>query len=218
MILAVLPHDLKIVLHPPNADATLTALSLVTAKEPHVLDFGGSFGPHYFLAKQSLPRRYRWAVVETEVIRSLAGQVANDELQFFTSIDAAREWLGRIDLVHASGSLQCTSQPKEFLAQLVSLRAPFLVVARSAVALGPECVTIQISQLSWNGPSRLPSGVEDRIIKYPRIFMAKDDFIATVNAHYRVVYHTFDDREGPLIAGGVATAIGDNFVFARRGA
>ena len=53
-------------------------------------------------------------------------------------------------------------------------------------------------------------------MKYPRIFMAKDDFIATVEPHYRVVHQTWDEREGPLVADGVRLSLGDNFVFARR--
>ena len=216
MILAVLPSDLKVALHPPNAHATLTALQLVSAKEPCILDFGGSFGPHYFLAKQYLPKRYRWAVVETDVIASLGEKIANDELQFFTGIEAAREWLGGVDLVHASGSLQCTPQPKDALASLIDLRAPCVAICRSALALGPERVTIQVSQLSWNGPGSLPPGIPDRIVKYPRIFMAKDDFISAVAPHYRLVFHNMDDREPPLIAGGVPVSLGDNFIFVRR--
>ena len=216
MILAVLPSDLKIALHAPNTNATLTALQLVPAREPHVLDFGGSFGPHYFLAKQCLPKRYRWAVVETEVIASLGSRLANDELRFFTSIDAARAWLGRIDLVHASGSLQCTPQPKAMLSSLVGLHAPIMAIMRSAIALGPERITIQVSQLSWNGPGTLPPGVEDRIVKYPRIFMSRDDFIGTLDPHYRLVHHSLDDREPPLMADGVLLSMGENFIFVRR--
>ena len=215
--LAILSSDLKMALYPPNAAATLTAVSLIPGKEPRILDFGGSFGPHYFLAKQCLPRRYRWAVVETPVIAELGAELENDELRFFTSIEGAREWLGEIDLVHASGSLQCTPQPKRFFATLVGLRAPYLAITRTAVALGPECVTIQVSLLSGNGPvGGLPPGVSDKIVKYPRIFMAKADFIATVEPHYGVVYQTLDDREGPITAGGVQLILGDNFVFARR--
>jgi putative methyltransferase (TIGR04325 family) len=215
--LAILSTDLKTALHPPNSDATLTAVQLVSAREPRVLDFGGSFGPHYFLAKQCLPKRYRWAVVETEAIAALGTEIANDELKFFTSIDAAREWLGQIDLVHASGSLQCTPRPTAVLSALVALRAPYLAVTRTAVAIGPECVTIQVSLLSGNGPvGGLPPGVEDRIVRYPRIFMAKDDFIATLGPHYRLVHQTLDDREPPLMADGVVLSLGDNFVFARR--
>ena len=215
--LAILSSDLKIALYPPNTDATLTAVSLISGRSPRVLDFGGSFGIHYFLAKQSAPRRFRWAVVETPLIAELAAPIVNDELQFFTSIDAARDWLGEIDLVHASGSLQCTPDPKAVLSALVGLRPPYLAVTRMAVALGRECVTIQVSHLSGNGPvGGLPPGVEDRIIRYPRVFMAKEDFAATIERHYRVVRHTWDDREGPLIADGIELYLGDNFVLARR--
>jgi putative methyltransferase (TIGR04325 family) len=214
---AILSSDLKAALHPPNSDATLTSVSLIPGRELRVLDFGGSFGPHYFLAKQCLPKRYRWAVVETEVIASLGAQIANEELQFFTSIEAAAKWLGSIDLVHASGSLQYTPQPKAAFSALVGLGAPYLAVTRTAVALGRECVTIQVSLLSGNGPvGGLPAGVEDRIVRCPRIFMAKADFIGMIEPHYRAIYQSWDNREGPLTADGVELCLGDNFVFARR--
>jgi len=215
--LGILSSDLKVALHPPNSDATLTAVRLVPAKEPRILDFGGRFGPHYFLAKQCLPKRYRWAVVETEVIASLGAQVANDELKFFTSIDTALEWLGGVDLVHASGSIQYTPNPRAMLSALVGLRAPNLAVTRTAVALGPECVTIETFLLSGSDPvGGLPEGVKDRILKFPRIFTAQHEFVATVDPLYGIVAHTWDDREGPLMADGVKLCLGDNFVFARR--
>lgn len=215
--LAILSSDLKVALYPPNADATLTSVSLIPGREMRVLDFGGSFGPHYFLAKQCLPKRYRWAVVETEMIASLGAQLASQELQFFTSIEAAHEWLGGIDLAHASGSLQYTPDPKSAFSALVGLRAPYLAVTRTAVALGRECVTIQTSLLSGNGPvGGLPPGVEDRIVRCPRTFMAKADFTGTIDPHYRTIYQNWDDREGPLTADGVELCLGDNFVFVRR--
>lgn len=156
-------------------------------------------------------------MVETEVIASLGAQIANEELQFFTSIETASEWLGGIDLVHASGSLQYTPQPKAAFSALVGLGAPYLAVTRTAVALGRECVTIQMSLLSGNGPvGGLPAGVEDRIVKCPRIFMAKADFIGTIEPRYRAIYQSWDNREGPLTANGVELCLGDNFVFARR--
>lgn len=215
--LAILSSDLKVALYPPNADATLASVSLIPGKELRVLDFGGSFGPHYFLAKQCLPKRYRWAVVETETIASLGAQIANEELQFFTGIGAARAWLGGIDLVHASGSLQYTPDPKSAFAVLVGLRAPYLAIMRTAVALGRECVTIQTSLMSGNGPvGGLPPGVEDRVVRCPRTFMAKADFTGTIDPHYRAIYQSWDNREGPLTADGVELCLGDNFVFVRR--
>jgi putative methyltransferase (TIGR04325 family) len=215
--LSILERDLKVVLYPPNTEATLTALSLVAGHEPRILDFGGSFGSHFYLAKQCLPKRYRWAVVETELVASLSTQLANKELQFFTSIEAALGWLGEADLVHASGSLQCTPHPKSALESLVGIRAPVLAITRTAIALGPECITTQKFMLSGYDPiSGLPDGIPDRMLTLPRIFMAQQDFMTTLEPFYRVVSHTLDDREGPLVAGGTNVCLGDNFVFLRR--
>ncbi len=215
--LAILSGGLKVALYPPNADATLTSVSIIPGKELRVLDFGGSFGLHYFLAKQCVPKRYRWAVVETRMIAALGAQLANDELRFFTSIETAVAWLGTVDLVHSSGTLQCTPEPKAVLSSLVALRAPCLAVTRVAIALGRECVTIQNFLLSGTDPvAGLPDGVKDRLLKHPRVFMAQHDFTTTVDPLYRIVGHTRDDREGPLVADGITLCLGDNFIFLRR--
>jgi putative methyltransferase (TIGR04325 family) len=214
---AILAGDLRVALYPPNAEATLTALHMIPAREPRVLDFGGSFGPHYFLAKQCLPRRYRWAIVETELVASLGKEFANDELRFFTSIDAAVDWLGGADLVHASGSLQCMPRPSAVLSSLVGVHAPALAILRTAIALGRECVTVQSFLLSGSDPVfGLPDGVEDRVMKFPRVFIAQQDFVSSVDRFYRIVAHTRDDREGPLVVEDVSLCLGDNFIFARR--
>jgi putative methyltransferase (TIGR04325 family) len=215
--LGIRSNDLKVVLYPPNADATLTALRIVPGSEKRVLDFGGSFGLHYFLAKQCLPYRYRWAVVETEMIASLSAELATDELQFFTSIGSAMDWLGAADVVHASGSLQYTPEPKEVLSSLVALRAPSLAITRTAISLGPQCVTSQTFWLRDTDPvPGLPRGVSDRMLISTRIFMAQRDFVAAVEPFHRIVAHGLDDREGPLWADGVRLCLGDNFIFARK--
>jgi putative methyltransferase (TIGR04325 family) len=215
--LGIRSNDLKVVLYPPNADATLTALRIVPGSEKRVLDFGGSFGLHYFLAKQCLPYRYRWAVVETEMIASLGTKLATDELQFFTRISSAMDWLGAADVVHASGSLQYTSEPKDVLSSLAALRAPSLAVTRTAISLGPQCVTSQSFWLRDTDPvPGLPRGVCDRMLISTRIFMAQRDFVAAVEPFYRIVAHGLDDREGPLLVDGVKLCLGDNFIFARK--
>src|SRR5262245_8375872 len=166
---------------------------MMPAKEPRVLDFGGSFGLHYFLAKQRLPRRYRWAIVETELVASLGAEVANDELRFFTSIDAAVQWLGEADIVHASGCLQYTPAPRAMLSSFVWLRAPSLAILRTAIGLRRECITIQSFPLSSSDPIfGLPEGVEDRVMKFPRVFMAQQDFVAGVEPFYRIVARSRD--------------------------
>lgn len=213
----ILSNDLKAVLYPPNADATLTALRVVPGNEKRVLDFGGSFGLHYFLAKQYLPHRYRWAVVETELIASLSTELATEELRFFTSIGSAMDWLGAADVVHASGSLQYTPDPVAVLSSLVALRAPSLAITRTAISLGPQCVTSQSFWLRDTDPvPGLPRGVSDRMLTSTRIFMAQHDFVATVEPFYRIVAHGLDDREGPLLVDGVKLCLGDNFIFARK--
>jgi len=73
-----------------------------------VLDFGGGCGLHY---KQANSPTVRWAVVETPEMTERARELATDRLRFFTSIGAAADWLGSIDLMHSDGALQYTPNP-----------------------------------------------------------------------------------------------------------
>lgn len=102
------------------------------------------------------------------------------------------------------------------LSSLVALGAPVIAILRTAVALGETCATVQTFWLSRGDPVRgLPQGVQDRAIKSPRLFIAHEDF-TSIEPGYRIVSHSCDDREGPLLVNGVKLCLGDNFIFARR--
>jgi putative methyltransferase (TIGR04325 family) len=106
-----------------------------------VLDFGGACGLHYKLVSIQSPD-IRWAVVETPAMVKRAAELATDKLQFFTSIDAAADWLGPVDVMHSNGALQYT--------QLCGLGAQTMVWDR--VYLGERETEIQVSHLANNGP------------------------------------------------------------------
>lgn len=154
-----------------------------------VLDFGGACGLHY---KQARLPAARWAVVDTPAMVARAAELATDRLRFFSSIDAAADWLGPIDVMHSNGALQYTPDPESILRQLCRLRAVRMIWKR--VYFGPS--DRQFSLLSSNGPGRY--AVREKSVSYPRIGISEATFI---KAH---AGYTLEHRQD------------DNFLFAAR--
>jgi putative methyltransferase (TIGR04325 family) len=202
-------------LYEPNVRAALKALRLSSATR--VLDFGGSCGLHYFVAKQQTGRPFKWAVVETPVMTKVSAILQSNELRFFTNIEEALCWLGDVpDLVFSSGALQYTPDPETCLTNLTEIGAPYLAILREALALGPSRVTIQMSRLSDNDPGGLPAGVENKEVKHPRTHISRDTFLKIVATRYRIIRRGWLQHEFPLEAVGVKLCMGYSFICARR--
>lgn len=154
-----------------------------------VLDFGGAAGLHYLVAKQVFPRRaFRWAVVETPLMTSQAARFADDQLRFFTAIDDAASWLGKIALVHCVSALQYVAEPEAILSSLLALSAPAIFWVKLMLAEQRENFT-QVSRLRDNGPGPLPADIADRDISYEGIRVARRAFLAAhVDAGYRLAW------------------------------
>jgi putative methyltransferase (TIGR04325 family) len=170
--------------------ATVAGLGVAGPADPlRVLDFGGAAGLHYLVAKQTFPRRnFRWAVVETAQMADAALRFANDELFFFTSLEAAVDWLGGVDLVHCVSALQYAPEPGTTVEQLLALRARTVIWAR--LMLGDRYERfVQSSRLRDNGPGPLLEGVKDRRVTCSAVRMPKSEFL-TAHEHsgYRLVW------------------------------
>lgn len=189
----------------PTQSFTLLALTKVIAAHPNVnnfniLDFGGNLGGHYYDIKRFFGKgiKLKWAVVETPALAKAGEKFANDELQFFHSIEAATQYLGTIDLLHTSGTLQCVEKPKVYLDKLLTLNANHILFNRMGLnRKNVEVVTIHHSKLSWNGHAGLPPNVEDRVIRYPFTFMSEKYFYDTLAQKHQIEAR-FSDNTGIL--------------------
>lgn len=74
-----------------------------------------------------------------------AAALATDRLRFFDNVAAAADWLGSVDLIHASGALQYTPSPIDAARSLV--RSACLFLSDNPV------VERQRSMMVENGPS-----------------------------------------------------------------
>lgn len=137
-----------------------------------VLDFGGGCGLHF---KEAGSPTVRWAVVETVAMVERASQLSTQGLQFFTNINDAAAWLGKIDLMHSNGALQCTPNPEQTLLALCDLGAKQMIWNRLFLSNEPK-QEIQSSFLGDNGPGSLP--VTEKTVRYGRTSTREADFLA----------------------------------------
>lgn len=170
----------------------LTTCALATdAPILNVLDFGGACGAHYYRLRHLVPQRQlRWAIVETPGMADRANQLATGDsaLSAFADVTAAARALGTVDLVHASGTLQCTPDPYASLAALLDVRAPVLLITRGAVTEGErDIVVIHQSSLASNGPGPLPQHFQDRPVSYPFVFASRHRLLGQLHSAYRRV-------------------------------
>lgn len=110
---------------------------------PHVLDFGGALGRHYFGVRSVIPasRRLNWTVWETKPMAQAGNRrFRSDELTF---VHEAEELRDNYDLGIASGSLQYVERPWDTLRILLS-KVSLLIVDRLPLIDGAsDRLTIQ---------------------------------------------------------------------------
>lgn len=190
-----------------GATAAYSLAALLTSgdRDPiQVIDFGGAAGAHYLLARALLPesRRLRWIVVETPaMVRQAEPALSSDELAFSADLQAAVRELGRVDLLHTSGTLQCVANPYATLDSLLATGAHHILFNRLGWTAGPrEVITTHASWLSDNGPGAMPAGFVDRRIRYPFVFPRQDLFQASLARHYEILLR-FEDASGVFPVG-----------------
>ncbi|HWP46806.1 MAG TPA: methyltransferase, TIGR04325 family [Candidatus Limnocylindrales bacterium] len=210
---SLLSEGKPIRLSPTSAYSLCSLLASLEALEIRVIDFGGACGAHYYLARAVLPPSYklRWIVVETpKMIQKAAEIFTNDELTFSSNLREAADSLRQIDLLHTSGTLQYVNNPCEYLRTLVSIHATHILFNRLNLTKGSQdIITIQESWLSCNGPGAMPSGVQDRKVRYPVVFLRESTFYDAISKDYDVVM-TFDEpgdvfsiESGPIFSVGL---------------
>jgi len=138
-----------------------------------VLDFGGACGRHYMEARLHSPA-IRWAIVETPAMVARARELETDHLRFFTTIDAAADWLGEIDIIHSNGAIQYTPNPIEVVRNLCKLHASQMLWFR--ILFGNGARETQISRLSDNGPGKIKTALKK--VSYEQTALLEKEFIA----------------------------------------
>jgi putative methyltransferase (TIGR04325 family) len=145
-----------------NVTRTLIPVLLSRTREQlNVIDFGGSFGIHYLIARNFLGKEIsiKWNVVEQAKIKTEAEKhFANNDLKFFDSIDKAKVDLGIVDLVFTSCTLCYLENPIEQLQDLIKINAKYLCICRNPLNEESEedIFATQETFLEDHGPGELP--------------------------------------------------------------
>lgn len=127
--------------YPYQLLTTLLHLAAKGNRRLRVLDFGGSLGSSYYACRPWLENavdELSWTVVEQPHFVEIGkAKFATEELSFAPDVES----LGKTpDLVLASGVLMYLDQPSKTLQQLLELRAPMVVIDRTATVPNDEDV------------------------------------------------------------------------------
>jgi putative methyltransferase (TIGR04325 family) len=184
--------------------------AFVNKKKITVIDLGGGCGRHYFFKRKLLAPdiELNWYVVETPAMCNYGKSLENGELRFRDNLADTIKEAGHIDMVYASGVLQCVDKPWEFLDFITSCKADFIFFHRLALSNKKDVTVIHKYSLSWNGTYQLPEGVEDRIVAYPFSFIEKKRFFETLQKTYSILME-FSEQSGVFpVKGEELTGLG----------
>lgn len=215
----IIQHGVPKTTHPLLAEAILLSINLAASnrsKPIRVLDFGGGFAIHFFFVLQSMGFVGKWAVVETQPVVDAAAELARENLKFFSNIETAVTWLEGVDLVLASGSIEYTPAPENYLAHLLTIKSPYAAILRCSLSYGERKIIVQARLLSQMLIKEIPPDVQDRLVSYPGTFMAASDFHHAITSAHRIHGHSYDYRERPFLVDGTLLKHGDNFLLARK--
>lgn len=182
-----------------NFIQTIMGLSLSgKGDELNVIDFGGGFGNHYFIAKALLKGKYKikWCIVETTATVNRASDIVSNELFFFNDIHQAINKLGRVDVIFSSSTLQYLPEPYAMLKTIIDLKVKYLFIIRIPLLTGnEEKYALQYSKYSANGPGGVPAGMKEGVAKYPINFLLKNKVEALIEEKYTIRLIMDDNAE-----------------------
>lgn len=171
----------------------------------NVLDFGGALGSSYFQNRnflQTLPD-VRWNIIEqAHYVEAGQAHIQDEQLLFYKSIEECIAE-NQPNVILLSGVLQYLHDPAGVLEEISKVRAEFIVIDRTPIALsGQQVITVQ--------------QVPEEIIRtsYPTWLFEENTLKAPLLDSYNYVY-SFPAMDG-RIGSGVLAADFKGFIFRRR--
>jgi putative methyltransferase (TIGR04325 family) len=163
-----------------------------------ILDIGGGFGLHARICQAKFPQwLQRWAIVESPAFVRLGEAVATETLRMFSDMDDAASWLGGVDLLYSSGTIQYFRDPISVVKSAVATEAPVQFWQRLAIATKQRAVVVQTSRLSDNTLGPLPRDFINREIRYPRTYLTETEFLDGFVPLYKTVVRVPGMRSTP---------------------
>jgi putative methyltransferase (TIGR04325 family) len=185
----------------------LAALCGIGKDRLSVVDLGGSAGLHYFIAKAALGPRIplQWHVVETPSLVRAAGALANEELRFFDSLEEATNGWESVDLVFASGVMQCLPDTLDVLKKFALLRPRALCLTRTAVSPTKAKHVLIQQQIS---PAARAHGALNPEVRYPVVLLPRGAYERILREHFETVLRIIEEQNVYYINGKGAHMLG----------
>lgn len=167
-----------------------------------VLDLGGACGATCFEARAWLPVGVRrWHVVETPTMVEAATGLADENLSFFTDVEAAASGLGDGSIGVLSGCLQYMDDPYGVIGSVARTTTSMFVSRIPLVMSGDTPMFIrQRTRLIDHGPGSTPGDVRDQPVYLPMVTLPYAEFIERLSS-YGEIQAIFDEGERYVVDG-----------------
>ena len=165
----------------------LQQIAINKGNELNLIDFGGSLGSTYFQNRQFLNslNNVSWTVVEQpNFVECGQKEISDKQLKFHFTIDDVMK-KSEIDVLLASGVIQCLDKPYEWLNQFLEYNFEYLIIDRTAFIEGEkDRLTVQ----------SVPPQIYDA--SYPSWFLNEKKFLSYILNKYILLadFESFADE------------------------
>lgn len=167
---------------PPTLEGSqlflIAALGVLPQKRLKVLDLGGAFGAHYFLAKRYFPQTdFEWTVLEVPKVVQKGQVLENEELRFLDLKGELSQKIGDFDLVFTSATLQHMPDPELALNFLLMQNAPNLLLLR--LGLNAQSTHLWVhdrARYQDCGPGPAITSLPDGVVSLPFCLLSASRF------------------------------------------
>lgn len=163
----------------PSAIELALAVSKISGAR--VLDFGGGAGVHYSALRRFGFDVSRYVIVETQQMIDAARSAGLSGVEFKEAIPDEP-----FDIVFSAGALQSTDDPMSYLAALVAIRAPTLLLTRNAFSDRPRYF-MRENKLFDHGSGPIPDGFSQSTVTHYSQSLPFDEVKVIVGRHYEIV-------------------------------
>ncbi|MGD9592061.1 MAG: methyltransferase, TIGR04325 family [Candidatus Berkiella sp.] len=180
----------------------LSVISMLDKNNLKILDFGGAFGTHYYIAKKFLKHiHFDWTVVELPEVIKLGKPLQNEELSFFDLQGDFSQPLGDFDLVLTSATLQHMPSPLKTLSFLTLQNAPYIALMRLGITPEREDLwTLHKAHFRDCGPGKPLSACPDKVAAFTFCMMSTQNVDEALKQYELIISNT--DASGTISVPG----------------
>jgi len=110
--------------------ALMVAANHLSKRDLEIIDIGGELGGYYRSLSRFFSQNLNWTVLETEAMASKGNELfSTTSLSFTHDETILSKRRDQLDIILASGVLQCLQNPAVFFEQICEANAPYIIVS-----------------------------------------------------------------------------------------